>query len=620
MKVLNVAEKNDAAKNIANILSRGAMRKREGFSRFNKIYDFDYNIPYIGNCNMIMTSVSGHLINIDFTDRYRRWYSCDPVELFNAPIVEKCEENYVQIKRTLENECKRCSHLIIWTDCDREGECIGFEIINVCRKVNPSINIFRARFSEITPASITRAINNLDRPDKRLSDAVEVRRELDLRIGAAFTRYQTKFLSQRLFSAIQNLLISYGSCQFPTLGFVVERFKEIENFIPQKFWYISVKHNREKKDVNFRWHRVRNFDEKIVLALYTKTLQNPIAKVVDVSSKTRKKWRPTPMDTVQLEKLASKKLKINAKRTMAIAEKLYQQGYISYPRTETNIFPKEINLTYYVQQQVMSNTWGLFASQLLQQGLCPRNGSKTDNAHPPIHPTKPADNLSGDEARIYELITRHFLACLSKDAVGKETTVKIEINEEIFTADGLFIVERNYLEVYPYDKWSDKEIPRYDLGETFMPSEIMMNDGTTTPPQLLTEADLIALMEKHGIGTDATHAEHIETIKSRKYIGETPDRRFVPGRLGIGLIEGYTAMRQCEDLSKPHLRANLEKELQEICNGTKDPKEVLKNQLECYKKLFIDATNKCQVLENEVKKFTDGLQPDDISNLTNNRS
>lgn len=123
--------------------------------------------------------------------------------------------------------------------------------------------------------------------------------------------------------------------------------------------------------------------------------------------------------------------------------------------------------------------------------------------------------LHGNEKRVYELICRHFLACVSKDATGSETTVNVTVADEQFTATGLCIYERNYLDVYIYEKWNSKEIHNYQVGNTFEPTELSMPEGSTSPPSLLTEADLIALMDKNGIGTDATHAEHINTIKQR---------------------------------------------------------------------------------------------------------
>lgn len=239
-KVLCVAEKNDAAKGIAECLSGGRYRRREGRSKFNKIYEFDYTL-FGQPSTILMTSVSGHLLNYDFIPQYsKNWNSCDPLVLFDAPIEKTCHENYQPIRQTLQQEARNVQALIIWTDCDREGENIGYEVIDTCLAVNPRLQVHRARFSEITKPSVTRAIENLERPDKRTSDAVDCRQELDLRIGAAFTRFQTLRLRRVFPQHLSDYLISYGSCQFPTLGFVVERYKQRENFIGEPFWKIKV--------------------------------------------------------------------------------------------------------------------------------------------------------------------------------------------------------------------------------------------------------------------------------------------------------------------------------------------------------------------------------------------
>ncbi|XP_050019659.1 DNA topoisomerase 3-alpha isoform X1 [Alexandromys fortis] len=600
-KVLCVAEKNDAAKGIADLLSNGRMRRKEGLSKFNKIYEFDYHL-YGQNVTMIMTSVSGHLLAHDFQMRFRKWQSCNPLVLFEAEIEKYCPENFVDIKKTLEREAQHCQALVIWTDCDREGENIGFEIIHVCKAVKPSLQVLRARFSEITPRAVRAACENLTEPDQRVSDAVDVRQELDLRIGAAFTRFQTLRL-QRIFpEVLAEQLISYGSCQFPTLGFVVERFKAIQAFVPEVFHRIKVTHDHKDGTVEFNWKRYRLFNHTACLVLYQLCMEDPMATVVEVRSKPKSKWRPQALDTVELEKLASRKLRINAKETMRIAEKLYTQGYISYPRTETNIFPKDLNLAALVQQQTQDPHWGAFAQNILERGgPTPRNGNKSDQAHPPIHPTKYTSGLQGDERRLYEFIVRHFLACCSQDAQGQETTVEIDIAQERFVAHGLVILARNYLDVYPYDHWSDKLLPVYEQGFRFQPSTVEMVDGETSPPQLLTEADLIALMEKHGIGTDATHAEHIETIKARMYVGLTSDKRFLPGHLGMGLVEGYDSMGY--EMSKPDLRAELEADLKLICEGKKDKFQVLRQQVQKYKQVFIEAVAKAKKLDEALSQY-----------------
>ncbi|KAI7803718.1 putative DNA topoisomerase 3-alpha [Triplophysa rosa] len=553
-KVLCVAEKNDAAKGIAEIMSNGRSRRREGYSVYNKIYEYEYNL-FGQNVTVSMTSVSGHLLGLEFKAPFQKWHSCNPVLLFDAEVEKYCPDNFVPIKRTLEREVKQCQALVIWTDCDREGENIGFEIINVCKA------------------------------------------------GASFTRFQTLRLQKIFPESLSDQLISYGSCQFPTLGFVVERFKAIQAFVPETFFKIKVVHEpNEEESVEFGWKRHRLFNHTACLVLYQMCMEDPIANVISVTSKPKSKWRPLPLDTVELEKLASRKLRISAKETMKIAEKLYTQGFISYPRTETNMFPQNLNLTPLVEQQTQDNEWGNFAQRILDSGgPTPRNGNKSDQAHPPIHPTKYTNSLQGNEKRLYEFIVRHFLACCSKDAQGQEVIVEIEIAQERFSASGLTIIARNYLEVYPYDKWYNKVIPLYEPNTTFQPTAIEMVEGQTSPPQLLTEADLISLMEKHGIGTDATHAEHIETIKSRMYVGLTADQRFLPGELGMGLVEGYNSMGY--EMSKPDLRAELEADLKLVSEGRKDKASVLSYHVAKYKAVFIESVRKAKKLDEALSNY-----------------
>ncbi|KAF7661127.1 hypothetical protein LDENG_00268140 [Lucifuga dentata] len=133
-----------------------------------------------------------------------------------------------------------------------------------------------------------------------------------------------------------------------------------------------------------------------------------------------------------------------------------------------------------------------------------------------------------------------------------------------------------------------------------------MLDGQTSPPQLLTEADLISLMEKHGIGTDATHADHIETIKSRMYVGLTSDQRFLPGELGMGLVEGYNSMGY--EMSKPNLRAELEADLKLVSEGRKDKRSVLQHHIKKYKSVFMESVRKAKKLDEALSPYLGAAQ------------
>ena len=199
-------------------------------------------------------------------------------------------------------------------------------------------------------------------------------------------------------------------------------------------------------------------------------------------------------------------------------------------------------------------------------------------------------------------MVRRFLACCSEDAKGELTQAEIEYGSEIFKASGLMILQRNYLDVYPYDKWENsQQLPEFTLGETFIPTEAKITQGQTSPPGYLTEPELISLMDANGIGTDATMAEHINKIKERNYVqartraGQAttvagndsgPSRgrggrggrgrgrgrggsgtgnasstgsgggmdEFIPTNLGVALIKGYESLEFETSLSKPFLR------------------------------------------------------------------
>jgi DNA topoisomerase-3 len=301
----------------------------------------------------------------------------------------------------------------------------------------------------------------------------------------------------------------------------------------------------------------------------------------------------------------SKWLHISSQDTMHIAERLYQAGYISYPRTETNKFPPNFDFHTLIQEQTQSAQWGDYATRLLDNGefRTPKAGQDDDTSHPPIHPLKFVDNLEGRDAQIYEFIVRHYLACCSQDALGHETVVEVSMGPEIFKCTGLAIQALNFLEVYRYQKWSDTNIPNFELGEMVTPTKLVMEEGKTTAPPLLTEADLIQLMNQNGIGTDATIAEHIATIISRNYVVKKGTRmEMSPTQLGEALVAGYNFIGY-RRLNQPQLRASLEADLKRICLRQIDKNSVLKQQIEMYKAFFVEVRTKVLALDKALSKY-----------------
>uniref|UniRef100_A0A0E0K969 DNA topoisomerase n=1 Tax=Oryza punctata TaxID=4537 RepID=A0A0E0K969_ORYPU len=574
IRVLNVAEKPSVAKSVAEILSRpsGGMRSREGRSRYNRVFEFDYSIGGRA-CHMLVTSVTGHLMELEFDDRFRRWHSCDPADLFHAPVRKSVPQDKQDIKRTLEEEARKCQWLVLWLDCDREGENIAYEVIDICAGANSRLNIWRARFSALIDREIHEAVQHLDRPNKLFADAVDARQEIDLRIGASFTRFQTMLLKDAFVlddtGDDRNIVLSYGPCQFPTLGFIVERFWEIQAHEPEEFWTINCSHTSDEGTATFGWMRGHLFDYSSAVVIYEMCVEEPMATVQNVRNQEKLKYPPYPLSTIELQKRASRYFRMSSEHTMKVAEELYQAGFISYPRTETDNFSQNTDLHSIVHEQVAHPNWGTYAQRLLDPETRlwrnPSNGGHDDKAHPPIHPTKFSageTNWTDNHKKLYELVVRHFLACCSQPAVGAETTVEIDIAGEQFNASGRV---KNYLDVYRFDSWGGTLLPTYIIGQ------------------------------QAGIGTDATMHDHIKKLLDRCYATKDTNTRFSPTNLGEALVMGYDEMGY--ELWKPYLRSMMEADMKSVSIGTKSKSEVLENCLQQMKACFLDAR------ANKVKLF-----------------
>ncbi|ODV78582.1 DNA topoisomerase [Suhomyces tanzawaensis NRRL Y-17324] len=557
-------------------------------------YDFSYRFPIHGACEVTMTSVLGHLTGIDFPPPFQ-WGKCVPGRLFDADIVEKVLKQ--DVYDNIANEAAKAQLLMIWTDCDREGEYIGYEIYTAARKGNHSLEIaaiWRSKFSHLERNHVIAAANNPIGLDMKSVEAVACRQEVDFRVGTSFTRLLTDGLRQHKIIE-QKEVASYGTCQFPTLGFIVDRYRRVKSFIPEQFWYLAVEVKHEGVAASFSWVTGHLFDRLYVLILYQQCLEHDQGTITKLDLKRTTNWRPLPLTTVELQKDCSRLFKMSAKNSLAAAEKLYNKGFLSYPRTETDSFPASMDFSGTLQKQAQDSRWGLYASGLVQNGFqTPRNGKYDDKAHPAIHPVNYVDisSLSSpDERKVYEYVVRRFLACCSKDAVGQQTTATLKWGDQFFTASGLVVLEKNYLDIYTYKKWeTTKQLPNLTEGQTISISSGRMKDGKTSPPKHMTEPELIALMDANGIGTDATIADHIEKVLSRGYIMKQKQASveyIIPSDLGMGLIEGLDAMGFDNiSLSKPFMRKQLEELLQEIVVGTKTKPEVLGDIKHIYRQAY----------------------------------
>ena len=229
-------------------------------------------------------------------------------------------------------------------------------------------------------------INHLGEPDENQSRSVDARQELDLRIGCAFTRFQTRFF-QGKYGDLDSSLISYGPCQTPTLGFCVDRHDTIQTHKPEAYWVLQVSvDTKEEKRLNLEWERIRCFDREVAVMFLQMVKGQTEANVISVTTKEKQKERPLSLNTVELMRVASSGLGMGPQHAMSIAEKLYLQGYISYPRTESTQYADSFDLKDVVRQQQHSSDWGDICKELLAGGMTkPRKGHDAGD-HPPITP------------------------------------------------------------------------------------------------------------------------------------------------------------------------------------------------------------------------------------------
>ncbi|XP_067654997.1 DNA topoisomerase 3-beta-1-like [Haliotis asinina] len=587
--VLMVAEKPSLAQSLAKILSNGAMNSRKGMNGACSVHE--YRGKFNGDTVFCkMTSVCGHVMSCDFMGKYNNWDKVDPVELFQAPIQKKEATPNLHMPAFLRKEGQGVDYLVLWLDCDKEGENICFEVIDC---VEPMMNrahgqqIFRAKFSAITDTDIKRAMQNLGEPNKNEALSVDARQELDLRIGCAFTRFQTKFF-QGKYGDLDSTLISYGPCQTPTLGFCVERHDKILSFKPEAYWVIDVQITHpDGKDLKLEWDRVRIFDKEVAQMFVNMIKSSDGARVLSVVTKEKSKARPMALNTVEMLRVGSSGLGMGPHHVMQIAERLYTQGYISYPRTETTHYPENFDLKGTLRQQQSHPDWGNFVRDLLNKGIQrPKKGTDAGD-HPPITPMRSATNseLEHDAWRLYDYITRHFIATVSPDCTYLQTTVSFEIGAELFSCAGKTLLDPGFTEVMTWQAiTSDEEMPRFHRDQMLPFKEVKLNERQTSPPDYLTESELITLMEKHGIGTDASIPVHINNICERNYVNIIAGRKLKPTPLGIVLVHGYQKIDA--DLVLPTMRSAVEQQLNLIAHGKADFYAVKQHGLDIFHRKF----------------------------------
>ena len=562
---LVICEKNIAARRIASILSNSYPKNKKIGAV--PIYEFIKD----GEPWKVI-GLKGHIVTVDYPSSYNQWWRIPPKDLIEIQPEKKVSEK--KIASALRILAKEKPFLIVATDFDREGELIGVEAVDLLKSYNPGIpGVKRARFSAITPGEIKNAFEKLVDIDYNLSKSGESRQIIDLIWGAVLTRFISLATNK-----VGKDFLSIGRVQSPTLALLVEREKEIQSFKPTPFWRIVAK---LRKEVVFDASHVKGkfWDKEEVNKIYEKIRDVKTAVVKKVERKTHSEVPPSPFNTTSFLQAASS-LGISAQQAMNIAEELYMNGLISYPRTDNTVYPSSLNLKSIVKK-LESSEFSKEAKFVLENmRRTPTRGKKYATDHPPIHPVDvPSEKLTGNRKKIYELIVRRFLATLTKDAVSETIKVSLDISGEEFQAKGYHLIDPQWKNIYFYNKTKETIIPELREEEKVEVTGINLLEDQTKPPRRYTQGSLIAKMEELSLGTKSTRHEIIHKLYQRRYITLTP---LAPTPIGIAVIE---AMKDC-DCVKPKMTAELERDMSLIAEGKKTLEETVEESKEMLRKVM----------------------------------
>lgn len=526
----------------------------------------------------VVTSVSGHLMDCDLVERFKKWRLADLADMLrleNVRLVVSDEYSYRRVREVFTKI--RDGILVVATDNDHEGELIGFELVKAYKEVRgEGAEYKRMRFNSLEFDEISRAWNNLE-PDLNWSWVykAQLRRVFDLLTGASFTRLLTLSVRKK---AANSGVISWGPVQSPCLKFVVDRERLIREFKPSKYWYISclLKHG----DGDFTARTSELWAENQAKRLYETLSSAEAGEVTSYEEERVSVPRPLPARTDDSLRDLVKITGQPSLKVMGIMEYLYQLGTLSYPRTETNKYPAGFDF-----MKRLKALAGLeFLTKLEIAGPPkPRNGKLNDGAHPPIYPTA-LFRGEGSAKRVWEYFARRFVAnAFFSDAQIVRQKGLIRIAGVELYSSGRYFARTGFYDVFPYFKPQEELIPKLKVGDTVKVIRASLIEDETRPPPRLSESELLRIMESNGLGTDATRPLYPSLLLERGFVARH-QRALKPTQLGDALIQ--TLGRVDERLVTPETRRTVEEYMARVGRGEISLEAALAKALELYRPLL----------------------------------
>lgn len=547
---------------------------------------------YLG-ADFEVTSSKGHIRDLATTGKGG----------LGVDIEDGFKPNYVvnKEKKDVVKELKKCvkdaDYVYLATDPDREGEAISWHLAEVLGLDQTLTN--RVVFNEVTKDAVIDALNHPRTIDQNLVKSQETRRVLDRIIGFKLSKLLQKKIKSK----------SAGRVQSVALRLICEREKEIEAFIPEEYW--RVKALFEKDDISFEAELAKYQNQKIELKNAEETNQvfESLSQefiVSDVKKTQKKRASKPPFITSTLQQEASSKLNFKAKRTMMIAQKLYEGidigeetvGLITYMRTDSirlsDTFIDEAK--HYIQEK--------YGKEYVGSVKVSKKKENVQDAHEGIRPTSimrtpesMKEYLTADELKLYSLIYARAIASLMAPAKLNATTLSLDNNGYEFKASGSVIAFDGYLRVYSaYEKQTDEFLPEVKVDENLLSQDIQKSQHFTKPPARYTEAKLIRELEELGIGRPSTYASILDTIVTRQYV-EMMDKAFKPTDSGI--LTNDKLVQFFDSIINVEYTAQMEKELDEIAEGEDDYVHALTTFEEKFEPLLEVAYDKMEQIQPE---------------------
>jgi len=578
---LIIAEKHDAAKRIAEILA-GSKPRSQRIAGV-EVFRFD---------DKVVVGLSGHIVGVDYPPGYNSWQKVDCRDLIRAEIVVRPIQE--KIISALERLGREADSITIATDFDREGELIGVEALKIVQKVNPNLHVDRVRYSAIVREEIQKAFQKRGDVDYELAASGEARQIIDLVWGAALTRY-ISLTSGRLGKEF----LSVGRVQSPTLALIVDREREISAFVPKPYWEIYVD---LEKQLTVQHAKGRIWEKDEVDGIVSRL--GPLGIVRSIETKPRVDKPPAPFDTTSFIAAASS-IGFSAANAMHIAEWLYTNGFISYPRTDNTVYPPSIDLKA-LTSLFLDSAFSEEARLLLQGKMQPTRGKRSTTDHPPIYPTAPVDKsaLKEEQWRIYELVVRRFFATLAEECIWEATSLKVDVGPEPFRASGARLIQAGWRYYYPYSKTEEHILPRLEKGERLKVLGRRVDSKETQPPARYGQGKLIKLMDELGLGTKSTRHDIISKLYARAYVQGNPMR---PTNTAYAVID--TLQKYAPTITKPEMTQTLEKDMTLISEKKAREDDVIEESRVMLTSVFDELISNQEGIGQSLR---DGLRTDKI--------